>query len=68
MVCLDNGVGEQPSSDCGARAAVVDSGTDRVLLELRAARPQSKWFDRVQSQIWFEEGALVDLYLAERGY
>lgn len=68
MVCLEGGFGDAPGPGCLARAAVVDVATDRVLLEVREARPESRWFQKVQYQVWFEEGALVDLYLAERGY
>jgi len=67
-VCLEGGFGDNPGGACLARAAVVDTGTDRALLEIREARPESRWFKKVQYQVWFEEGALVDLYLAERGY
>ena len=67
-VCLEGGFGDEPTSACQARAAVVDTATDRVLLEVRKVRPESKWFKHEQSQFWFEEGALVDLYVAEHGY
>ena len=67
-VCLEGGFGELPTGACLARAAVVDTGTNRALLEIRDARPESRWFKKVEYQVWFEEGALVDLYLAERGY
>lgn len=67
-VCLEGGFGEAPGGACLARASVADVATDRVLLEVRNARPDSKWFQRESNQFWFEEGALVDLYLAERGY
>lgn len=67
-VCLENGIGEEPDENCAVRAQAVDVGLNRVLIEIRAARPDSKYFQQVGSQVWFEEGALVDLYLAERGY
>jgi len=67
-VCLQEGFGEAPLASCLARAAVVDSADNRVLLEVREAKPESKWFNREQNQFWFEEGALVDLYLEEHGY
>ncbi|MFZ5471625.1 MAG: hypothetical protein ACOZIN_19540 [Myxococcota bacterium] len=67
-VCLEGGFGQQPGAACLARAAVVDTGTNQVLLEIREARPESRWFTKVQYQVWFEEGALVDLYLADNGY
>ncbi|MFO0599769.1 MAG: hypothetical protein U0228_30960 [Myxococcaceae bacterium] len=67
-VCLEGGFGETPTGACLGRAAVVDTATNRVLIEIRQARPESKWFNREQTQYWFEEGALVDLYLAEHGY
>ena len=67
-VCLEGGFGDEPTSACQARAAIVDTSTNRVLLEVRNVRPESKWFKHEQSQFWFEEGALVDLYVAEHGY
>jgi hypothetical protein len=67
-VCLEGGFGDEPTGSCMARAAVVDTDTNRALIEIRDARPESRWFKKVQYQVWFEEGALVDLYLAERGY
>ncbi len=67
-VCLEGGFGDPPGAGCLARAAVVDSGTDLLLLEVRQARPDSRWFQKEQSQFWFREGALVDLYLSDHGY
>ncbi len=67
-VCLEGGFGGEATGACLSRAAVMDSATDRVLLEIRAASPESRWFKSVLNQVWFEEGALVDLYLAEHGY
>jgi hypothetical protein len=67
-VCIEGGFGEAPKGECSARAAIVDTATNRVLVEIREAKPESKWFQHEQHQFWYEEGALVDLYLAERGY
>ncbi len=67
-VCLEGGFGDVAGPACLARAAVVDAATNRVLLEVREAKPESKWFSHEQSQFWFEEGALVDLYVADHGY
>ena len=67
-VCLEEGFGEVAGAGCKARAAVMDSADNRVLVEVREGTPDSKWFNREQHQFWFEEGALVDLYLEEHGY
>ena len=67
-VCLEGGFGDAPNAACRARAAIVDTATNRVLLEIRQVSPESKWFQHEQTQFWFEEGALVDLYVAEHGY
>lgn len=67
-VCLDGGFGDKPLASCLARASVADNDTNRVLLEVRNAQPGSKWFNKEANQFWFEEGALVDLYLADHGY
>ncbi len=68
QLCLEGDLLERPKGACLARAAVVDTAPDRVLVELREAKPGSKWFDKELHQTWFEEGALVDLALAEQGY
>ncbi len=67
-LCLEGGFGDAPTSACQARASVVDTSTNGILIEIRGARPESKWFSHEQSQFWFEEGALVDLFVAEHGY
>lgn len=67
-VCLEGGFGDEPGAGCLCRAAVADTQTNQVLLEVRSARPDSKWFNKEFNHFWFEEGALVDLYLAEHGY
>jgi hypothetical protein len=67
-VCLEGGVGEPVTAACLARSAVVDTAPNRVLLEVREAKPDSKWFQKEIHQVWFEEGALVDLALQEQGY
>jgi hypothetical protein len=67
-VCLEGGFGERPGRACQARASVSDAGPGKVLIEVRTAQPSSRWFGKEANQFWFEEGALVDLYLAEHGY
>jgi hypothetical protein len=68
MVCLEGGFGDEPRGDCLARAEVADTATNRILLEMREAKPDSRWAKKESNQYWFEEGALVDLYLAEHGF
>jgi hypothetical protein len=67
-VCLEGGFGEVPGGACQTRATVQDAAPEKVLLQVQEARPDSRWFNHAGSEIWFAEGALVDLYLAERGY
>ncbi|CAM4129084.1 hypothetical protein G4177_18210 [Corallococcus sp. ZKHCc1 1396] len=67
-VCLEGGFGDEPGAACKARASVIDTGPNRVKVEIRQARPDSRWFQSEMRHAWYEEGALVDLYLAERGY
>ncbi len=67
-VCLESGYGEEPTSACKARAVVIDTAPNQVKLEIRSARPDSRWFNAEMRHAWYEEGALVDLYLDERGY
>jgi hypothetical protein len=68
QVCLEGGFGQSPGGACLARASVADAATGKVLIEIRDVKPTSRWFDHAQSQVWFPESTLVDLYLAERGY
>lgn len=68
MVCLEGGFGDEPGAGCLARAFIADTSTGKVLVEIKAARPDSRWAEKESNQFWFEEGALVDLYLAEHGY
>lgn len=67
-VCMEGGFGDEPGSACLARGSVADVATNRILLEVRDARPDSRWFKKESNQFWFQEGALVDLYLADHGY
>lgn len=67
-VCLEGGFGDEPTGACLARGGVSDTRTNEVLIEIRGAKPDSRWFKKEQNQYWFEEGALVDLYLADHGY
>jgi hypothetical protein len=67
-LCLEGGFGERPGAACLARASVSDAAPGKVLVEVRTAQPSSRWFGKESNQFWFEEGALVDLYLAEHGY
>jgi hypothetical protein len=68
MVCLEGGFGEEPGGGCLARASVADTATGKLLIELKDARPNSRWAKKEANQYWFEEGALVELYLVENGY
>lgn len=68
MVCLEGGFGDEPGGGCLARAAIADTMTGKLLLELKDARPNSRWAQKESNQYWFEEGALIDLYLSENGY
>ncbi|WP_426755435.1 hypothetical protein [Myxococcus sp. Y35] len=67
-VCLEGGYGEEPGAACKARAAIIDTSPNQVKLEVRGPKPDSRWFNVEMRHAWYEEGALVDLYLAERGY
>lgn len=67
-VCLENGFGDDPGGACLCRAQVGDTRTNEILLDIREAKPDSRWFNKEHNQYWFEEGALVDLYLHDHGY
>jgi hypothetical protein len=67
-ICVEGGVSRPPSNACQVRGNVVDTGNNRLLVEILEARAGTKWFSKEGSQFWFEEGALVDFILAEDGY
>jgi hypothetical protein len=67
-VCLEGGYGDEPGPTCLARAVVIDTAPNQIKLEVRSAKPDSRWYNAEMRHAWYEEGALVDLYLAERGY
>ncbi|WP_425430098.1 hypothetical protein [Cystobacter ferrugineus] len=67
-VCLEDGYGEQPGPACKARAVVIDTAPNQVKLEVRSTKPDSRWFRAEMRHAWYEEAALVDLYLEEQGY
>jgi hypothetical protein len=68
QVCLEGGFGDPPAAACLARANVGDATSTRILLHVVDTQPSSRWYKYVGTEVWFMEGALVDLYLAERGY
>jgi hypothetical protein len=68
MVCLEGGFGDEPGGGCLARAAIADTATGKLLIELKDARPNSIWAKKESNQYWFEDGALIELYLVENGY
>lgn len=67
-VCVEGGFGEEPREGCKARGFIVDADGQGFAVELRDARLDSRWKDQNQKTVYFENGALVDLYLRERGY
>jgi hypothetical protein len=68
QVCLEGGFGDSPGAACLARAKVNDVGTNKVLFHVAETEPGSRWYKYIGTEVWFYEPALVDLYLAERGY
>ncbi len=68
QVCLEGGFGDPPGTGCLARASVEDTSNHAVMLEVRDAAPNSKWKAKGGHQFWFDEAALIDLYLLDHGY
>jgi hypothetical protein len=68
VVCLENGFGDDPTSECKARAFILDSAKEGYSIEVREAKIESSWYQYSGRTVYFTFGALVDLYLKERGY
>lgn len=68
-VCMEGGFGEDHLTDkCKARGQVVDADNHGMLVQLREPRLDSRWKDYDGKKVFFENGALIDLYLAESGF
>jgi len=67
-VCLENGLGDEVGPACKARGAVVDADAHGFMIEVRDPTLDSKWHADAGQRIYFENGALVEIYLRERGY
>lgn len=68
-VCLEGGFGDDRVGDrCKARGHVLDADPHGFLIQIRDPSLDSRWASAQGRRIYFENGALVDLYLRERGY
>lgn len=67
-VCMENTFGEEMTDACKARGVIVDGDPRGFLIEFRDPSTASKWKDYQQKRVYFENGALIDIYLRERGY
>lgn len=67
-ICVENGMGEEPREGCKARAYIIDADNHGFTTEIRYPTLDSKWKDANQQRVYFENGALIDLFLRERGY
>lgn len=67
-VCMEGGFGEEMSDKCKARAQVVDADNHGLLVQMREPQLDSHWKNYDGKRIFFENGALIDLYLKESGF
>lgn len=68
-VCLEGGFGDDRVGDhCKARGHVLDADAHGFLIQVRDPSLDSRWKNAQGHKLYFENGALVDLYLRERGY
>ena len=66
-VCLENTFGE-PMLDCYARGVVMDPTPHATVISVTTVdTARAKNFRNIE-YVWFDNEALVDLYLAEHGY
>jgi hypothetical protein len=68
QLCMEAPFGDDISHGCKARGAIVDSGADFYVIEIRDAHTDSVWFKYNERRVRYATGALVDQYLKERGY
>jgi hypothetical protein len=66
-VCLENTFGE-PIKDCYARGVVIDPTAHATIVSITEVDSAHAKNFRNQEYVWFDNDALVDLYLAEHGY
>ena len=67
-ICLEDGFGEEPGPNCKARGVLMDADSHGFLVEFRDPSTASKWKDYQGKRVYFENGALIDIYLREHGY
>jgi hypothetical protein len=68
QICMESPFGEDPGRSCKARGAIVDSGADFFVFEIRDAHTDSVWFRYNQHRVRYASDAVVDQYVKERGY
>ena len=67
MLCLEPMLGDD-QTNCRARAEVVDQDRSSTKLQFLEVDPTSSWTSRADQAPWFENAALVDLYLQAKGF
>lgn len=67
-LCMDSDFGEEPNSTCKARGHVVDADEGGFVIEIRDPALDSKYAQHNHEKLYIENGAMVDLYLRDRGF
>ncbi len=66
-VCVENTFGE-PIQDCYARGVVVDPGSHSTIIAATTVDDARAKNFRKTENVYFDNDALIDLYLSEHGY
>jgi hypothetical protein len=66
-LCLEPILGAD-MNNCRARARIEEQDPTAVELHLIDVDPNSSWAPKANQQIWYENAALVDMDLQEKGY
>jgi hypothetical protein len=67
-LCIEGGVGDEPGATCKARGQIIDGNNQGFLVKIHDPTPGSHWQGLSDHNVWFDNEALVDQYLADRGF
>ena len=67
-ICLDPPLQEDMDSGCRARGRIDDQGSNSMRITLIEVEPSSGFAPQANQHLWYENLALVDLYLKEKGF
>lgn len=67
-MCVEGGFGEELTKACKVRGTFEDGNNEGILVMIHDPAPESHWKGYSERKVWFDNAALVDQFLADKGY